>query len=110
MQLINLTPHAIHIGSLTIEPSGTVDRATEKYVDLEPITVDGHEVPVRLVAYGDITGLPEPRAGVAYIVSSIAAQAAVGREDVLVPTDPIRDGEGRIVGCRALARWTGGRR
>lgn len=109
MQLINLTPHAIHIGSLTIEPSGTIARAREVSVDLETITVDGHEVPIRLVSYGDLTGLPEPRPGVAYIVSSLAAQAAVGRTDVFVPTDPIRDGEGRIVGCRALAR-TGGRR
>ena len=104
MKLVNLTPHAIHIGALTIPPSGTVARASEQYVDLDPITVDGHEVPIRLVTYGDLTGLPEPQAGVAYIVSSIAAQAAAGRTDVLVPTDPIRDEEGRIVGCRALAR------
>jgi adenine/guanine phosphoribosyltransferase-like PRPP-binding protein len=40
---------------------------------------------------------------VVYLVSNIVAQA-VRRDDVLIVDDIVRDGEGRILGCRAFAR------
>lgn len=52
---------------------------------------------------------PAPTApAVYYVISSIAAAAAraSGRvvEDLLVPVQPVRDTEGRVVGCLSLAR------
>jgi hypothetical protein len=53
--------------------------------------------------------LPAVVPGVWLVVSTLAAQAAQasGRWciDLLVPADAVRDGEGKIIGCRALQRW-----
>ncbi len=114
--LINLTPHTINLVSAanawSFPPSGQIARCTVERVRVsniwlgepgDPTTQD--IVPVNTVRYGDIEGLPAPRIGVAYIVSSLVASALHGsRPDVLVPDDTIRDDQGRIVGCQAFAR------
>lgn len=50
-----------------------------------------------------------PQEGTYYLVSLVTAQAlaASGRRmhDILTPGEAVRDGQGRIVGCRALVRW-----
>lgn len=55
---------------------------------------------------GPVEGLPEPDPAcrVRYIVSRVVAEAARGRADLLIPDDTVRDEQGRIIGCRALAR------
>lgn len=62
--------------------------------------VDG--IPIFKAAYEKIEGLPEPRDGVVYVVSTLVKQQCRDRKDVLVPTNLIRDSAGNIIGCMAL--------
>jgi hypothetical protein len=109
MVFVNLTPHDITIiregkESLNIKASGTVARAEQRREQVG--TVDG--VPVNHVVYGKTIGLPAPQDGVAYIVSSLTAQAVKAtepsRRDVYITDDAVRDTDGHIIGCRALAQ------
>ena len=111
MKIKNLTPHEIKVVGedgevkMVIPPSGQVARvrAEQKVVG----EIDG--VPVVKTVFGDVEGLPEPREGVVYIVSSLVAQAVREREDVVAPdTSPlgaVRDADGRIVGVKRFQRW-----
>lgn len=107
MQLINLTPHALHviIGDEIVEipASGQLARAAVTREQIGTIESDGHTIPLYRTTFGAITGLPAPREGTAYLVSNIVAQA-VKRDDVLIVDDIVRDGAGRIIGCRSFAR------
>jgi hypothetical protein len=109
MQAINLTPHVINfygLDGILIEsiPSSGVARVTSTPGTLEdrglPVPVAGPTV------FGEVEGLPAPRDGVVYIVSTLVAQQAK-RADVLSPgTGPndgaIRDEQGRIAGVTRL--------
>lgn len=104
--IVNLTPHTINVlgdNPQNFPPSGTVARCavTRQQVG----TVDG--VPLNRTVYGDVTGLPAPQPGTYYIVSALVAQAVPDRTDVLITDDAVRDDQGRIVGCRALATMRG---
>lgn len=55
-------------------------------------------------SYGEVEGLPAPSNGTIYIVSSLVAARCVGRTDVFIPNESVRDEQGRIVGCRSLGR------
>lgn len=106
--IINLTPHTVNLcdtnGSVirTFESEG-VARATQRTVELGD--VEG----IRLVkmAFGEPVDLPDPVEGIYLIVSLATANAArqYGRDikDLLLTSDPVRDEQGRIVGCRAFA-------
>ena len=101
MTIINLTPHAITFldGNNSVlkvvEPSGTIARAaqTRELVG----NIDGH------CRYGEVTGLPEAQPETIYIVSALTAQACPERSDVYIVDDAVRDENGRIIGCRAIA-------
>ena len=103
IKLINLTPHEITIirddGSITIPPADTVARCavTRRQVG----SVDG--IPVNRSVFGTVEGLPDPQPDTYYIVSAVVAQACPDRNDLLIPDDTVRDDQGRIIGCRALA-------
>lgn len=124
MKLLNLTPHEIHIvdcggnAILTVPPSGTVARCTTARETVGALAVwraaDGThnmgmdedydvDIPVTRTRFGAVEGLPDQIPGVFCIVSSVVAQAARHRQDLLIPDDTVRDSEGRIVGCRSLA-------
>ncbi len=94
---VNLTPHAINIGDKTIPPSGQVARCTE----ITETVGYPYGVPLVRKKYGEIVGLPESVPGTYYIVSALV-MTAVRRYDVVCPGNPVRDGEGKIVGCQAL--------
>lgn len=106
MNIINLTPHAIHImnGEKTIlrtfEPSGVIARATTERKQIGEI--DG--IPVFTTTFGVLEGLPESGDGTVYIVSALAAQAAKDRNDIFIPDDAVRDENGRVIGCRSLGK------
>jgi hypothetical protein len=120
MNLVNLTPHAIHMMNenndviFTIPRSGQVARCETRRVMTGKIhiTYDNDmgelyiaTLPINKTEYGQVTGLPEPEVGTYYIVSAIVAQAVRGqRDDVLIVDDTVRDESGRIIGARALAR------
>ncbi len=107
MNIINLTPHDVNIitdtGVITIPASGQVARCstTRKVIDI--ISINGIKVPINQVAYSQVEGLPNPAPDTLYIVSALVAQAC-NRQDLVIPDDSVRDEQGRIVGCRALAK------
>lgn len=108
MKVVNLTPHLVRVfdGSEIVKtyPKGGLARARQTSTIIDE--VDG--VPVVETSYGEVSGLPEPAEGVVYIVSAITLNAAKahGRttKDLLLTSDPVRDDEGRVIGCRAFAR------
>lgn len=120
MKLVNLTPHPVKIYSedtpdrvenpddgvvLTLEPSGTLARLSEAVTGEDTVvTEEGVEIPISLVSYAEIEGLPEPQQGVFYVVPLMTALAAAGRQDLLVPYEQVRNLEGTVVGCRRLGR------
>lgn len=100
MTLVNLTPHPVTIATRTIPPDGRIPRVGES---ITPVgVIDG--LPVVQISLGQVTGLPEPRPGIWYIVSRMVAEAAPYRDDLLIPGKQIRDEQGRVVGAETLAR------
>lgn len=105
--IVNLTPHTLNVhlpdGSVRdIPPSGVVARVSTSEIPGDAI--DG--IPVGITTFGELVDLPEPVAGTTYVVSGIVADAAsaTGRRDVVSPGPLVRDGAGRPIGCRGLAR------
>ena len=104
-KMINLTPHTIiFVDSnnqfITSVPSSGIARAAQKRVPIG--TVNG--ITVNKTEYGAVEGLPDPEYGTIYIVSVLTAQAAPDRNDLYIVDDTVRDDQGRIIGCRALAQ------
>lgn len=101
MKYINLTPHAVVLRGWEIAPTTPAIRCVEQR-EWEA------DVFVRKT-FGEIENLPEYEVGTILIASALAAQAAwaIGRFDVVCPGDPVRDAEGRIIGCDSLCVGTG---
>lgn len=120
MSLVNLTPHPVRIykedtpdqvedlddGVMTVlEPSGTLARLSESVIGEDAVFTDeGVEIPISAVSYAKVEGLPAPQQGVFYVVPLMTALAAAEREDLLVPYEQVRNGEGTVVGCRRFGR------
>lgn len=113
MELVNLTPHAVMVVDdgnvkVTITPCGVVARARQTDEIVGEVMVDGQAVTLVESVFGEVEDLPEPTEGVAYIVSfiTVSAARAHGRptSDLLTTSGPVRDADGRIIGCRQLAR------
>lgn len=110
MNLINLTPHEVRFVNdegndiLLVLPSGQLARCREERELAEKVEVSGILLPVNETFFGDLTGLPEPSEGTTYIVSRAVIEAAPHRDDLVIPDQTVRDTEGRVVGCKALAR------
>lgn len=116
MKIRNLTPHTVTIISengncLAQFPSEGIARAKQTNVSAGDVLPDETENPIPLVmsTFGEPEGLPDPEHEVMLIVSVITANAAKanGRDinDLLLTCDPVRDEEGRIIGCRSLALY-----
>ncbi|MER7114145.1 hypothetical protein ABT332_06610 [Saccharomonospora azurea] len=120
MQIVNLTHHPVKIYSedtpdrvenpddgvlLTLPPAGQFARLSEAVTGEDTfVTEEGVKIPVSLVSYAEIQGLPEPQEGVLWVVPLMTALAATGRTDLLVPYEQVRNQEGTVVGCRRLGR------
>lgn len=63
--------------------------------------IDG--IKITKQTFGEVTGLPEPRDGVYYIVSKIVAQACPDRHDLLIPGPAVKGEDGRPIGCNGLS-------
>lgn len=100
MQLVNLTPHAINLGTLTIPPSGTVARVAEVKTTVH--TFDDLGFSLVTVQNGPIQNLPDATDDTLFIVSAQVRVAAPDRGDIASPGDVIRDDQGRVVGCNSL--------
>jgi hypothetical protein len=110
MTIINLTPHPINIideegNIIKVFESAGVARATQE--DAEIGTLEG--IPIIETEFGEPIGLPEYSQGTYYIVSAITAKAASlsGRStrDLLLTGKTVRNSDGQIIGCQALARY-----
>ena len=104
MTVLNLTPHPLKVLGEDGEPMLELPKA-EAPARVSASTrrvgeVDG--IPVYQEILGEVENLPEPREGAYYVVSRMIAAACPGRHDLLVPGNLIRDGEGRIIGCRGF--------
>lgn len=88
-KIINLTPHPLTMIDDDGNVVGSYESAGIARVDSLPL--------------GDVVGLPEPEEGTVYVVSVLVAERLPHRNDLRVPGGQVRDGDGRIVGCRSLA-------
>lgn len=120
MKIHNMTPHVVTfvIDGVKVDfPSEGVIRAAQKDEQVGEIETEinlgnssaGVSIPVFTSSFGapeGVTNFIDPDA--VYIVSAIAAQSlkAAGYDmtKFLVPSGTIRDEQGRIVGCKGLAR------
>ena len=98
MKILNLTPHAIRLPNVTIEPSGYVARCEE--ITKRMFEIDGIEIVTK--KYGNVQGLPGKEQDTVYIVSMLVRQALSYRDDLFSPGDLVRDKEGNITGCLNL--------
>jgi len=113
MKIVNLTPHDIVLMNeydrvqVTL-PSAGVARAKVDIIPVGTLVLDGEFIPLVESHYGEPVDLPEPAEDVAYIVSLVTAQAARehGRttDDLLLVQKLVRDGDGQVIGARALSR------
>ena len=104
MTKVNCTPHAINVMDsegkeiLTLEPSGICPRCSVERKKVGDI----NGIPINKSVFGDVYDLPSPQPDTIYIVSRLVAEAT-RREDLYIVDDAVRDENGRIIGCRALA-------
>ena len=109
MKIMNLTPHRIDFvtadGSplMSIEPSGIIARVSVKTETIGEVA----GIPVTKSVYSDVVDLPAPQDGTIYVVSSLVAQRCVGRNDIFIPNESVRDSEGKIIGCKSLGKIDG---
>ncbi len=125
-KLVNLTPHPVTICdencrpvlTLPPPPSGRVarvkqERKLEKVLQvihrIDEVSMDIVMIPIVETEFSEVEGLPEPRQGVVYVVSSVVLEAVKGRRDDVVAPDTgpgsvCRDENGRIIGVRFLRR------
>lgn len=99
----NMTPHGVNI----INEGGKVLMTfpSEGQIRLSTHTERCGEIggiPLSKTTFGECE-LPEERDGVYYIVSNLVCQANPDRADLLIVNETVRDGDGRIIGCRSLS-------
>jgi hypothetical protein len=110
LKWVNLTPHPIRLikpdGSVEeVPPSGQVARVGEMRKKIGEIG----GLPVFVVEYGEIEGLPSPRPGTIYLVSRPVLDAlrsrGVRRSDLFAPdtgAGAVRNEKGEVVGVKSL--------
>lgn len=114
MKIHNFTPHVVTVFDddnnqlAEYQPCGLA-RAQQLEIVVGEIGIKPEFVPLKRMVFGGVEGLPETAERDEYfIVSSIAAQAARAMnhpfaDKLLVPSDPVRDGLGQVVGCRSFS-------
>lgn len=109
--IYNYTPHAVTVFTddgeqTTFAPVGLA-RAKQTAITVGEI----NGIPVKKMAFGAVEGLPQTAADDEYfIVSAITAQAAMEtdhplKNQLLVVADPVRNGDGQIIGCKAFSTF-----
>jgi hypothetical protein len=105
--IVNLTPHSILLRGKEILPAGQVARLGDNPTHVDDVDgiVSGDAVPIYIVSYDRIHGLPEKVEDTWYIVSLPVAQAVAGeRDDVFFPYPLRRDAGGNVIGAEGLAQ------
>lgn len=105
MPIINKTPHVLNVhlaGGGVREFTPTLPAARCAVSRVASGEIDGIEVDQ--VSFGEVQDLPPPEENVFLVVSALVASAAKHRTDLLVVGEAVRDGNGRVVGCKGLSR------
>jgi hypothetical protein len=107
MQLVNLTPDEVsfvydegEIWIMTLPPSGVVAS-----VDISKEMIgEAAGRPVYRVTFGEVTGLPEPKEGLCYLVSREVAEAVKRPDVVTVDIGPtaLRNGKHVLAVCELV--------
>jgi hypothetical protein len=121
MQLVNLTPHSLHLYSdegnyiSTFESRGQI-RLGSSFQEVERRHFSNAEgsIPIKDMffddsAYIEIDGqqyntLPEPKEDTVYVVSKMVKNAFPEREDFFVVSETVRDENGKICGFKSLSK------
>lgn len=114
MKLVNKNPHPFNLYKdgelvLSLDKADKPARVDTKQVKINDIIVDNVnsslplKVDINSTKFGEIKDLPALQDGVLYIVSRIVASAS-DRDDLVIPNDLVRDDDGQVIGCRALAK------
>jgi len=116
--IINLTPHDVVVVDKEEKTLATFPRSEKParcVVSNEIVAYDdngddrGTLFPFFKTVFGAVENLPpsDDVNGIFtkryYIVSRIVAEAAEGRDDLLVPTVIVRDKDGRVIGCMGFS-------
>ncbi len=114
IKLVNLTPHRIVIfastdaveSSVEVEPSGSVARVSATTFPKSSALSAEYGFPTVRTVFGEVTGLPEYKDGIVYIVSGMVLDA-VGKSqpdrcDVYAPGELLRGPDGQPRGCIGL--------
>ena len=108
IKVVNCTPHDINLvtksGNITFPRSGIIPRLKEVQQKINSVNSNGIEIDIMEKSFLEPEGLPEQKEGTIYIVSALVAGAVKDRDDIFIPNDTVRDDQGRIIGCRNLAR------
>lgn len=108
VDVVNTTPHAIEVlaedGTViaTFPPAWRPARVRPERNAPKALVTRQGTLPIVTERYGRVIDLPSPAIGVRLIVSRAVAAALPERDDLIVPTDLVRDESGRVIGCRAL--------
>lgn len=109
MRVVNLTPHEVRVVDeearvIRSWPSAPCPARVEAArVPLSEL--DG--IPLMAERRTRAANLPEPEEGVWFIVSSVVGSAHPERDDLLVPSDLVRDGRGVVTACRSFVLTSG---
>lgn len=102
LKVINLTPHKIMAAGNpdALMPSGFVARVNTIMHEVGRL----NGTPVLEAAGSSATNIPEPEAGIVYVVPSIVRIYLKERLDLVSPAKLLRDHNGAIIGCAAFER------
>lgn len=110
-RFINCTPHEVVLFgecSTAVQswPAATASaRIVERSVAGSTVPTEEGLIPVTDIYYEHaVENLPEQQPSVFLIVSRPLAMR-VDRDDLVFPFDDVRDGAGRILGCRGFGRF-----
>lgn len=106
-EFINLTANDITIfgknhTNVTIPKSGTVAYCKQQDNILDEACLNGCIFPIGKRIYTEVGNVPAPKENVFYIVNLVVAQQLPERDDLLVPSNSIKDENGNIVGFKSL--------
>lgn len=112
IRLVNLTPHRLHVMPidghtvLDLLPCPVPPRVNQRNTcQRNPDRRAGNGPRACHPLRHDAT-ITAPQTGVLLVVPRVLARES-DRADLLFPDEEIRDPEGRIIGCRRLARFAG---
>lgn len=102
MIFVNLTPHDINVvtdnGVVTIPCSGKVARC--KTISSGCGNIEG--IPLFVTRIREVIDLPPMTKNVLYIVSTMVREKEYTRNDLVSPSELVRDEKGNVIGCKGF--------